>query len=338
MLGGVVKDIGTSLGSRFQIVAWLPLAVFWAALAGLLIAAWGPAAALGWWQSQKIEVQSVLVTAVVVGLILNGLVLSALLDPLIRLFEGYWGFARWGRWLAEPQGVLSGGPPRTVDEPDRQLLADQCPVPAIEPARARDADTPGQLDQEPELHPLVRYQIDAVSVWPRLYFVLPEALVKALGDARERMELMLVISVLGYSFAWIGGLIAAAALPPWAVLICFFTGTALAWIGYEMAVAAAGPYSLLVKVAFDLHRGTLLKVLGLEAPHSFSEERRRWRQVEHLFYTGAPEGKEGAEALGYPRDPEKMASKPANDLDGWSIRVSMAYPGDPSESGGMRDE
>lgn len=176
----------------------------------------------------------------------------------------------------------------------------------------------GNVLKNSELYSKVRYNIDAVLVWPRIYSVLPDRLVQSIGAAKSQMDLMLVISILGVAFALLGGVVALVLLPWYAFPACVWGGALVAWLGYQGAVRSALPYAQLIKSAFDLHRGTLLTAIGWQAPTSYGEEKRRWKQIGHLWYRGSPEPT-GVQALGYPaskpeKDEEKTKPEPRQSL------------------------
>jgi hypothetical protein len=330
------KDLGVAPDRRFVLSAWLPSLVFWAAIAGLIVAAWGPAATLSWWSAHGGEVRLALL-ALGLGLtVLTALILTTLLGPLIRFYEGYWDRLPFGPHLARGRqahhrGVLQSLAAQLPTNQSRISLTYPPPdLPEfVMPTRL------GNVLRNAELYPLVRYEIDAVLVWPRLYYVLPEAFAKALGSAKANLDLMIVISFLGYLFAWVGGSVALACLPFYATPACFAAGVLVAWIGYEGAVQAALPYAQLIKVAFDLHRGTLLKGLSLREPNSYGEEKQRWRQIGNLWYHGAPEGAAGAAAIGYP---ERKA--PEKNTVGGELKVDLALslPASPDGTGDGQGE
>src|SRR5262249_286447 len=97
-----------------------------------------------------------------------------------------------------------------------------------------------------------------------------------------------------------GGGLAMRFLPWYYPPLCTFVGWGVAWIGYRGALRSAIPYTQLIKAAFDLHRGTLLKTIGWTEPTSYGEERKRWPQICQLWHRGAPAGAVGARELGYP--------------------------------------
>jgi hypothetical protein len=143
----------------------------------------------------------------------------------------------------------------------------------------------GNILKSAELYPYLRYRIDAVLIWPRLYTLLPETFSKVLADSESSLDLMLVVSFLSYCVAIIGGgylLLTQAAVSLF--LLTFWGGLLVGWLGYRGALEAALAYGQLIKTAFDLHRGAVIKALGLKAPISLKEEQMLWDNIDKYLY------------------------------------------------------
>jgi len=309
MFGDVFKEISGYLDRRFLLTIWLPCLLFWAALLGLIVAFSGVAAALGWWKQQPIERQLLLALLALAWITFFAYLLSAQLNGLISLFEGYWDNLPGARTLAARRKAYHRQILRKLrDQNNSNAIYLRYPPPEL-PEHVMPTRL-GNIMKNAEVYPLVRYEIDAVLVWPRLYSALPDRMIQEIGSARSALDLMIVISTLGAAFAAAGGLLALALLPWYAFPLCLWAGAIVAWFGYESAVRQTLPYAQLIKTAFDLHRGTLLQTIGWQVPTSYGEERRRWLQIGHLWYRGGPEGAAGAHLLGYPTEqPRKNDAK-----------------------------
>jgi hypothetical protein len=308
MLGTLFKELGSFLDRRFFLTVWVPCQVFWLALLAVGVGGYGVREASAWWGRLAAEEQvALLVASLGCGTILAYL-LAARLDRLMRIYEGYWDdvpilsqlLPRQRAYYEDVLTRLDAGGDRTYPEiyddfppPDRSDL--------VLPTRL------GNVMRSAEVYPGIRYNLDGVLAWPRLYVVLPESLTKAIASVRSDMDLMLVLSALGAGFAALGGLIAVVCLPWYASACVFWAGAALFWLGYLGLVGSARAYGQLFKAAFDVHRGTLLKAMGWEAPASWEEERRRWEQVTKLWYRCTPDVPAD---LGYP------PAKPPKEGDG----------------------
>jgi hypothetical protein len=299
MFSTIFNSFSGFLDRRFILTAWLPSMLFWVGLLGLIVAHVGAPVGLGWWVQQAGEIQVLFIVLAVAWITFFAYLLAAQIAGLIRLYEGYWDDLPGGPWLAQHRKAYYREEiKRLSNDGDRgyfRIYTNYLPW------DLRDQIMPtrlGNLLKNAELYSFVRYKIDAVLVWPRLYSVLPDRMVQNIGAAKSAMDLMVAISILGIAFALVGGLIALVLLPWYAFPACVWGGAAIAWLGYQGLLRQTLPYTQLIKAAFDLHRGTLLKTIGWEQPNSYGEERRRWLQIVHLWYRGAPEPA-GVEDLGY---------------------------------------
>jgi hypothetical protein len=145
----------------------------------------------------------------------------------------------------------------------------------------------GNIIKSAELYPLLRYDMDAVLLWPRLYPVLPESFRDLLADAKSSLDMMLIVSFLGVCLAVLGGgylLLAKAASTLF--LRTFCGGLLVGWLAYQGALGAGLSYAHFIRSAFDLYRGSLLKELGLEPPTALDRERNFWSNVCKYLYRG----------------------------------------------------
>src|SRR5205823_2760734 len=125
----------------------------------------------------------------------------------------------------------------------------------------------GNILKNSELYPLVRYKIDAVIVWPRLYSTFPTEFTERLASAGSSMELMIVMSFLGALFAIIGTIVSVfPGHDGWVPIVCVLGGVLVAYLGNQGAVLSAVSYAELIKSGFDLYRNDLLKTIGWDTP------------------------------------------------------------------------
>lgn len=228
-------------------------------------------------------------------IVLSGWVVQRLSLPMLRLFEGYWGwvFARlsryWGQRFARQIAAL---------RQRRQALAqryDQL-TPAEQAEYARlDAELPtypvqaelflptrlGNLLRAAEEYPRLRYGLEMYIVWPRLWLLLPETTRDELSAAREALDASarrMVWSILCAAwvmFVW------------WAPLAAI----AMAVFSYWSMLADAGVYGELLRAAYDLHRGELYKALRWELPLDPEKEIAQGQALtEYLQRGNAPPG------------------------------------------------
>ena len=128
----------------------------------------------------------------------------------------------------------------------------------------------GNVLRAAEDRPQRAYGLDGVTIWPRLFPLLPEAMKGLLADARNQMDV-----ALRFAAVFVLAAVACAALlwrhPPWAALA--LVALFLAWLSYRAGVQAAAAYGQLVEVAFDLHRFSLYPALHLALPADPEAER-----------------------------------------------------------------
>lgn len=304
MFQTVFEKFSGFLDQRFILSVWIPCLFFWVALL-CLVAGWvSPSVILGWWQQQPVELQVLMVVLLVAWITFFARLLLNVLGSLVRIYEGYWNrllyierlpffgdfTKRRKRYYADKiAGLKAAGS-------DQEIYLRFPPATRLEevmPTRM------GNILKNGEIYPRQRYGMDAVLIWPRLYSVLPESIVRNFGSAAAELELMLVISALGMTFAFVGGVIAMVLLSWYVVPACILCGALVAWLGYEGALRSALSYNHLIKAAFDLHRGTLLKTIGWFPASSYDKEKTQWDSISKLWYQGPPPTPEEARPLGY---------------------------------------
>ncbi|MGH3716292.1 MAG: hypothetical protein ACRDT4_22945 [Micromonosporaceae bacterium] len=299
--------IGTVTGAldrRFLLNAVLPSALF-VLLAGFVwLAGADPAVAADRWDDAGGFALLVLVAAT--GLL--ACVVSAATPALLRLYEGYWGtppgrlLAAWGRRRHQRRLAALARDPDAY--PQIHL---RYPLPSqpgeVMPTRF------GNVLRSAELYPKDRYGIDTAVVWPRLYQVLPERQVTQIAAARGGIDLMVTISALASMFAVAGGgYLLATGAPWWRFLLCLWGGAGVAWLAYRGAVATAVTYGQHLRTAFDVHRGELLRQLGL------TEEPGLWRRLAQHWYRNVP--------LDAELEPE-LGDDDADDPTGFAVSVGV---------------
>lgn len=151
----------------------------------------------------------------------------------------------------------------------------------------------GNIYRAAEYYPRYMFNIDAITMWPRLLAVIPSDYSKTLDDSEAsvafavNMCMVLVVLSLCCSYA---GFRAGLAAGPWvAALIC-----ALGAAGcYQLACAAVAGWSNCIRSAFDLFRIDLLEKLRIEWPDNRITndiECELWRKVGRIvFYNHRPD-------------------------------------------------
>ena len=130
-----------------------------------------------------------------------------------------------------------------------------------------------------------RYGLDAVTLWPRLYPLLPEDLREAVDDRRNQLDFAVRVCFLAGAWA----AVAAGVLrgqPSWMLLPA--VALLMAWTAYRSAVAAAHGYGELVQVAFDFHRFELHKAFHLPVPKDLQQELATNPRLTSFLLRGRP--------------------------------------------------
>lgn len=125
--------------------------------------------------------------------------------------------------------------------------------------------TLGNILRAYELKPYIKYGLDAIVCWPRLWCLLPDAARGDISSARSdlnaavRLWIWGMLFTLWMSWAW------------WALPV----GLLAAWLAYNWMLSAAQTYGILIETAFDLYRDRLYAALRLPLPPNSAEEEAR---------------------------------------------------------------
>jgi hypothetical protein len=278
----LLDTAGGLLTRRRLLTTWLPMLVFILALTIIVAVGFGSDRAAHQWDALSAPAKAVISVLFLGGTVLAAEILAAIRPTIMRLYQGYWrsqSLTAWGRARAE-----------AARDPDRPWIS---PTPdRLRPTRLGNILAASEQQAD-------RYGMDAGTVWPRLYPVLPDSFTTLLGQAASSLELLLTVSLLGAVFAVVGGVLAAFFCSWYWVPLVLGIGCALAWTGYLGALDAAIRYGGLVRTAFDVHRWLLLDAIGLRRPESWAAELDQWQQLHQLWQRGRPDSGK-AELLGYP--------------------------------------
>lgn len=135
----------------------------------------------------------------------------------------------------------------------------------------------GNLIRAAEEHPYIRYGLEPVIVWPRLWLLLTEDTRKEIGSARQALKERILL------FIWCIAFSAWVIWVPWALLVSFFSSII---VYYKGLLPAASVYSDLIRSAFDLHRFDLYEALHLPKPKSPDEEVNKGQALSEYLLRG----------------------------------------------------
>jgi hypothetical protein len=109
----------------------------------------------------------------------------------------------------------------------------------------------GNILRSAEEYPYHKYGLEIITVWPRLWLVLPAEVKQELAQARHQLDLS------ARFFAWAILFAGWFILTSWAILISLF----MAIMAYKRVLYSAGVYGELLRATFDLHRFKLYEDL-----------------------------------------------------------------------------
>jgi hypothetical protein len=171
----------------------------------------------------------------------------------------------------------------------------------------------GNVMKASEVYAYDRYFIEAITIWPRLFSVLPSGFIKDMEEKNNHFMFLLNSTLLIYVTsgfcllaAFLGFFYQACKYPLFCstlhklkslqtgfdeipplmyLLIC----AALIYFGYRLyriAVNAAQDFGLFYRAGFDLYRMELLKQLHRKLPQDLGDERNTWLALSTFFISG----------------------------------------------------
>lgn len=159
--------------------------------------------------------------------------------------------------------------------------------------------TLGNVIRSFEYYPQREYGMDAITLWPRLLNKVEKDYASLIDDAKTSFDFMLngsalsgllaaLILLTGFLFG--SPLGSMSKLIPWLAETLIFT--VLAFILYFQSISRAANWGDMVKGAFDLYRGDLLKQLGFEQkPKTKKAECALWKKIsQQMIYGDSPDG------------------------------------------------
>ncbi|MFF9115810.1 hypothetical protein ACF09Y_09410 [Streptomyces massasporeus] len=287
---------GTKLADRWAAVSG-PALVFW--LGGLLAYArdhHGVHPLTDWLTRQKAPVQLLTVAVVLLAVAASAVAVQQFVTPALRLMAGYW--PRWSGFVrdrlvarvrvkavADSQewhrlGSLVFGPDATPDvdtlrcfaEVDRRVQLHPGSLNALMPTHV------GNVLRAAETRPGDKYGLDAVTVWPRLWLLLPETARKELEVTRLALDRGVAAALWGLLFL---------TFTPWTLWAVPIGLMATAVAVFFITPSRAEVYGQLVESAFDVHRTTLYEHLRWPLPNNPRDEQVQGRALTTYLRRGS---------------------------------------------------
>lgn len=236
------------------------------------------------WQSWPGPTQVLAVVGFIALIWVVATVIQSQIRSITQVYEGY-----WGGWLLPLKNYGEEGHRQRLSE---LRLNDRAVELYVRYPGSRNqvrATRLGNILRASEMYPHDRYGADAALVWPRLYPLLPDAVVTGIGQSREALEFLLLLSSLTAAFGVLSGIyLLVVAAPFWLFLLCFWGGLAVAILAYRSSLGAALLYAEVLRSAFDLYRLDVLSSMRLPTPQNAAAERRRWTEVNRLILRNDP--------------------------------------------------
>ncbi len=178
----------------------------------------------------------------------------------------------------------------------------------------------GNVLRASEIYAFERYCIEGITIWPRLFNVLPTQFVKNLEEKNNHLLFLLNSSLLAFFNAFLCVLFGAGGLTYQAITGIHFgnipyieqpffargfafilpfeyvmIGLILAGFAYglySVGVNAAEDYTLFIRSGFDLYRMDLLKQLNQPLPKDLQDEKQTWMTLTEYFIAANRLGRE----------------------------------------------
>jgi hypothetical protein len=165
----------------------------------------------------------------------------------------------------------------------------------------------GNILRAAEMHPGLKYGLDAVPLWGGLAHVIPSDGMEKIDEANNQCLFLLNASLLAMVFAiicfmttiyqlsmlWLNDEYPAKfVLPPsdwiswemvffYSALVIF--SVALAWFFYVASLLNVSQYGHMIRAAYDLYRFRLIEAFHLPLPETLNEERNLWRRLNYFI-------------------------------------------------------
>lgn len=176
----------------------------------------------------------------------------------------------------------------------------------------------GNVLRSSEMYAYERYRIEEITIWPRLFNVLPVEFIRTLEEKHNHFMFLINSAFLAFVNALVGLAVAVVGVPvvidpgflrmnfPKLIgffyigfdyvgpLGYFFISLVLFGFGYilySIAVNVAEDFSLYIRASFDLYRVNLLRQMNWKPPKTIMEERDLWEDFSRFLIASDRLGK-----------------------------------------------
>jgi hypothetical protein len=300
------KSVVELSGRQRVLYLFMPTAIFLAGLGALYIdAEIGWLSFLQWWYSLATEIQLALVVIALIFIIVCATPFDAFTLTFLRWAEGYWDSNRLFRWFYElgrkhHRQVVEKSQKRFSelrDKQDKELLSyrDERRVQQLEELLHYYPPNPqrvmptllGNILRAAEDHARIRYGLDPIVTWVRLYPSINSTIQNALEKSSTilNFEVRLIAQI---TFFAIIGVVLELVSGNWLMsILVLIVGWIVMYLAYQAAIQDAKSYGELIRAAFDLHRFDLYHSLHMPLPtQNGNEEREKGDMVTRFLWRG----------------------------------------------------
>jgi len=300
------KSVIELSGKSRLLYSLLPTAIFLGGIGTLWVndqVGWGNL--FQWWQALATHIQLILVVASLLLVIIVAAPFEAFTPTFLRWAEGYWGNHRLLRWVYERRRTHHR---QIVEESQKQfgeMRAKQDREPLSfqqehrlqrleellhhyppDPKRAMPTFV-GNIIRAAEDHARVRYGLDPIVTWVRLYPSISSTIQDSLEDSLTILNFSVRLMVQSMFFAVVGVTIELASGKWLMILFILAISWTITHLAYEAAIQAAKSYGELIRAAFDLYRFDLYQSLHLPLPtQNGDDEQKKGDALTRFLWRG----------------------------------------------------
>jgi len=297
LLSSVGGGVGATLSDRISARLFGPAIVFWLGGLGALVAFYGWTTITTILLTADIVHQFLGLVGVLTLLMVSEIAIDWFTFPLLQLVEGY----HWPEFLRKQQvaelqqkfilkrnewKVLTGRGVANLSVVEKARHAALDHELSLYPDKAINGDLMptqvGNVLKAAEQYSYYHYGLEAITVWPRLWVLLPEPIKQELSIARLNLERAVQLIAWGILF-WGWALFALWAIP---LLLVLPIGFLIMIVGYYRAIQMAKIYGNLIRTAFDLHRFDLYRAMKWPLPENTDTEVKHGRELTAYIFRG----------------------------------------------------
>jgi len=303
---------GRGLLERFHRALFGPPALFWAVVLIALAYAYPDTAAEKLYRVLGLPISSLLLLAFAAAalLLFSAWIADLVRDDLYLWLEGY----RWPVWMFHKGISLWEGRRECAKNRWEALAEDRSPPGQDKNGKGRPARDREFAQLDVWLHHLpqgdnllptafgnvlraaeeyvrLRYGLDPIVVWPRLWLLLSEER-NELDNHRRALDAAVDGVLFGIVLLLLGAatllLAVSIPLPLGGAVSLFLSGLLIVWFSYRLAVERARQFALLLQATFDIRRLRLYDALGCPRPNPDAEIEAGKQLAGFLWRGGRP--------------------------------------------------